>query len=147
MPATSTLVTTPAEARTIAKEAYAYGFPIVDGYRIQHAYCVDRANPEFKAPWNEIRNIARVFTPEDTAVQTPNSDTPVLHAGDGSARRTSGPDRTQDRKGTLLQRSARRSLHVQLRLHRQPCDRKQWRRVFSWPGQLGQATRPPASIQ
>ena len=71
----STPVTTPTEARTIAKEAYVYGFPLVDGYRIQHAYCVDRTNPEFKAPWNEIRNIARVFTPEDKAVQTPNSDT------------------------------------------------------------------------
>jgi hypothetical protein len=36
----------PAEARAIAKEAYVYGFPIVDNYRIQHAYWVDRATPE-----------------------------------------------------------------------------------------------------
>src|SRR3954451_18811991 len=28
----------PAGARTIAREAYIYGFPIVDSYRIQHAY-------------------------------------------------------------------------------------------------------------
>jgi hypothetical protein len=45
---------TPAEARAIAKEAYIYGEPIVDNYRIQHAYFVDRANPEFKAPFNQI---------------------------------------------------------------------------------------------
>ena len=38
----------PAEARAIAKEAYIYGFPMVDGYRIQYAYFVDRNNPEFK---------------------------------------------------------------------------------------------------
>ncbi|MBL9145144.1 MAG: DUF1254 domain-containing protein [Verrucomicrobiaceae bacterium] len=72
---------TPAEARAIAKDAYIYGFPMVDGYRIQYAYYVDRENPEFKAPWNEIRNMPRVFTSEDKAVQTPNSDTPYSMAG------------------------------------------------------------------
>jgi hypothetical protein len=45
---------TPAEARAIAKEAYIYGFPMVDNYRIQYGYFVDRQDPEFKAPWNEI---------------------------------------------------------------------------------------------
>src|SRR5437870_1954216 len=66
---------TPTEARAIAKEAYIYGFPIVDNYRIQHAYWVDKATPEYKGPWNQIWNSARVFTPADTAIQTPNSDT------------------------------------------------------------------------
>ena len=42
---------------------------------------VDRANPEFKAPWNQIDNIPRVYTPADTAIQTPNSDTPYSFAG------------------------------------------------------------------
>jgi hypothetical protein len=72
---------TASEARAIAKDAYVYGFPMVDSYRIQHAYFIDRQNPEFKAPWNELRNIPRVFTPEDKAVQTPNSDTPYSMAG------------------------------------------------------------------
>ena len=51
----------PAEARAIAKDAYIYGFPMVDSYRIQHAYFVDRRIPEYKAPWNQIRNIPRVY--------------------------------------------------------------------------------------
>src|SRR3984885_992887 len=72
---------TPAEARAIAKEAYIYGFPLVDNYRVEYAYFVDRESPEFKAPWNQITNIPRVFTPADTAVQTPNSDTPYSWAG------------------------------------------------------------------
>ena len=72
---------TPAEARAIAKEAYIYGFPMVDNYRIQYGYFVDRQDPEFKAPWNEIRNVPRVYTPADTAIQTPNSDTPYSFAG------------------------------------------------------------------
>ena len=72
---------TPAEARAIAKEAYIYGFPLVDNYRVEYAYFVDRESPEFKAPWNQITNIPRVFTPADKAVQTPNSDTPYSWAG------------------------------------------------------------------
>jgi len=71
----------PAEVRAIAKEAYIYGFPMVDGYRIQYAYYVDRNNPEFKAPWNQIHNVPRVFTPDDKVVQTPNSDTPYSTLG------------------------------------------------------------------
>src|SRR5688572_9809627 len=66
---------TPAEARAVAKEAYVYGFPLVDNYRIQYAYFVDRANPEYKAPWNQIWNSARLYSPADKAIQTPNSDT------------------------------------------------------------------------
>jgi len=64
------------QAREIAKEAYLYGFPIVDNYRIIYAYNVDKTNPEYKGPFNQILNNARVYTPEDRAVQTPNSDTP-----------------------------------------------------------------------
>jgi hypothetical protein len=72
---------TAAEARAIAKEAYIYGFPVVDDYRIQHAYFVDTSNPEYKGPWNQIVNIPRVYTPADTAIQTPNSDTPYSFVG------------------------------------------------------------------
>ncbi len=72
---------TQAEVRAIAKEAYIYGFPMVDNYRIQYAYFVDSKNREYKAPWNQIRNIPRVFTPDDKAIQTPNSDTPYSFAG------------------------------------------------------------------
>ena len=72
---------TPAEARAIAKEAYVYGFPLVDNYRIQYGYFVDRQNPEFKALWNQLKNIPRVYTPADTAIQTPNSDTPYSFIG------------------------------------------------------------------
>jgi len=72
---------TPGEARAVAKEAYIYGFPLVDNYRIQYSYFQDKQNPEFKAPWNEIKNIPRVFTPADTAIQSPNSDTPYSFVG------------------------------------------------------------------
>ncbi len=67
---------TPEEARKIAKEAYTYAFPMVDSYRITYAYFINKENPEFKTPFNQIRNLPKVFTPEDRTVQTPNSDTP-----------------------------------------------------------------------
>src|ERR1700728_851324 len=72
---------TPSEARAIAKEAYVYGFPLVDSYRIQYKYFVDSKEPEFKAPWGQIANTPRVYTPADTAIQTPNSDTPYSWLG------------------------------------------------------------------
>ncbi|UVK41597.1 DUF1254 domain-containing protein [Mesorhizobium sp. AR10] len=72
---------TPEEARAIAKEAYVYGYPMVDSYRIQYAYFEDSKNPEFKGPWNTIINTPRVYTPADTAFVTPNSDTPYSWLG------------------------------------------------------------------
>ena len=72
---------TPEQVRAIAKSAYTYGFPMVDNYRIQYSYFVDKAGPEYKGAWNQIHNVARVFTPEDKAIQTPNSDTPYSFLG------------------------------------------------------------------
>jgi hypothetical protein len=69
------------EVRAIAKEAYIYGFPMVDNYRIMYAYFADPTNKEYKAPYNEIKNMPRVFTPDDRAIQTPNSDTPYSMVG------------------------------------------------------------------
>ncbi|MBE0637231.1 MAG: DUF1254 domain-containing protein [Bacteroidales bacterium] len=67
--------------RSIAKEAYIYGYPMVDGYRIQYGYFVDKTDPEYKGEPNTIINVPRVYTPADKAVQTPNSDTPYSFLG------------------------------------------------------------------
>jgi hypothetical protein len=72
---------TPMDARAIAKEATIYGFPLVDNYRIQYSYFADRSSSEFKASWNTIFNNARVYTPDDKAIQSPNSDTPYSYVG------------------------------------------------------------------
>jgi hypothetical protein len=71
----------PEEARAIAKEAYIYGFPLVDNMRVQYSYFVNTDDPDYKAPYNILYNIPRVFTPEDRAIQTPNSDTPYSWIG------------------------------------------------------------------
>jgi hypothetical protein len=72
---------TPAELREIVKDAYIYGFPMVDSYRIQYSYFIDRNDPEYKGAWNQPHSVARVYTPEDKAIQTPNSDTPYSFLG------------------------------------------------------------------
>jgi hypothetical protein len=69
------------EAQRIAKEAYIYGVPMVTVYSTLYAFSVDKANPQYKGPFNSILNVARVFTPDDTAFVTPNSDTPYTFIG------------------------------------------------------------------
>ena len=65
-----------AEVKAIAEEGFIYGLPIVMNYAVMYEYCVDKDSGQYKGPFNEIANEARVFTYKDTAVVTPNSDTP-----------------------------------------------------------------------
>jgi hypothetical protein len=67
---------TPAETKAIAEEGFIYGLPIVMNYAVMYEYSVDKNSGQYKAPFNQINNEARVFTYKDTAVITPNSDTP-----------------------------------------------------------------------
>jgi hypothetical protein len=68
------------ETKAIAEEGFIYGLPIVMNYGVMYEYAIDKGNPEFKAPFNHIKNEARVFTYKDTAIVTPNSDTPYSFA-------------------------------------------------------------------
>jgi hypothetical protein len=65
-----------AETEAIAEEGFIYGLPLVMNYAVMHEFAVDTKCSQFKAPFNEINNQHRVATYEDTAVITPNSDTP-----------------------------------------------------------------------
>jgi len=71
----------PADAQSIAKQAYIYGVPMVAQYKTMYAFSVAKGNPQYKGPFNSILNFARVFTPADTAFVTPNSDTPYSFGG------------------------------------------------------------------
>src|SRR5687767_12448019 len=64
------------EAKDIAEEGFIYGLPIVMNYAIMYEYAVDRNSGQFKAPFNQIKNEPNVYTYKDTAIVTPNSDTP-----------------------------------------------------------------------
>ena len=64
------------EAKAIAKEAYIYGLPMVLNYKTMYNYVVDKKSPEYKGAFNHLACMARVYTPKDKAIVTPNSDTP-----------------------------------------------------------------------
>jgi len=68
--------TTIEQTKAIAEEGFIYGLPLVMNYAVMNEFAVDTKSSQFKAPFNEIHNEHRVSTPEDTAVITPNSDTP-----------------------------------------------------------------------
>lgn len=65
-----------AETKAIAQEGFVFGLPIVMYYTSAYELFVDPTSSQYKAPVGQLFNEARVFTPQDTAVITPNSDTP-----------------------------------------------------------------------
>jgi hypothetical protein len=65
-----------AETKAIAEEGFIYGLPIVMNYAVMYEYAVDTKSSQFKAPFNQLYNMHHVATYKDTAVVTPNSDTP-----------------------------------------------------------------------
>ena len=64
------------EAYEISKQAYIYAFPMIAGYKAMYEFNVDRNSSQYKGPLNAILSSANVFTYKDTAIVTPNSDTP-----------------------------------------------------------------------
>ncbi len=64
------------ETKAIAEEAYLYGLPLVMNYAVMNEFALNKNSGQYKAPFNQIFNETRVFTYQDTAFVTPNSDTP-----------------------------------------------------------------------
>jgi hypothetical protein len=68
------------KAKDIAEAGFIYGLPVVMSYGVMYEYAVDKSSGQYKAPFNTLVNEARVYTYEDTAIVTPNSDTPYSFA-------------------------------------------------------------------
>ncbi|MBK7081737.1 MAG: DUF1254 domain-containing protein [Betaproteobacteria bacterium] len=66
-------------ARSIAREAFVYGLPIVAIYETLCKQAVDREGTDFKAPFNAIGHSFQVAKPQDKQFVTPNSDTPYSY--------------------------------------------------------------------
>ncbi len=101
-----------AETKAIAEEGFIYGLPIVMNYAVMYEYAIDRNSGQFKAPFNQIKNEPRVFTYKDTAIVTPNSDTPYSLRLDGSARRAHRALRPRVEKSRYYSVHARRRQYV-----------------------------------
>jgi hypothetical protein len=62
--------------KAIAEDGFVYGLPIVMNYAVMSDFVLNKNSGQWKAPLNQIANNHAVFTWQDTAVITPNSDTP-----------------------------------------------------------------------
>src|SRR6516162_10854214 len=56
--------------------AYTYAYPMIANYKAMYQYFVDKSSSQYKGPFNTVVSDSHVYTPKDTAVVTPNSDTP-----------------------------------------------------------------------
>ena len=63
-----------------AREAYVWGLPTVDMYRILRNFALDPSSPEYKAPLGQIAHTRRVADPSDVSVVAMNVDTPYSWA-------------------------------------------------------------------
>ena len=58
------------------QQAYIYAFPMIANYKAMYEFNIDKSSSQYKGPFNVVISDSHVFTPKDTAVVTPNSDTP-----------------------------------------------------------------------
>jgi hypothetical protein len=71
---------TPAEAKAIAGEAWAYALAPVILYETLYAQIVNTSSSSHVGGFNRFRHYDRLFTPADTDIRTPNNDTPYSWA-------------------------------------------------------------------
>jgi hypothetical protein len=71
---------TPAEAKAIAGEAWAYALAPVILYETMYAQVIDATSPSYVGGYNVFRHYDRLFTAADTDIRTPNNDTPYSWA-------------------------------------------------------------------
>lgn len=58
------------------QKAYIYAFPMIANYKAMYEFFIDKSSSQYKGPFNTVISDSHVFTPKDTAVVTPNADTP-----------------------------------------------------------------------
>jgi hypothetical protein len=71
---------TPAEAKAIAGEAWAFALAPVILYETMYTQAIDAASSGYVGGFNVFRHYDRLFTPADTEIRTPNNDTPYSWA-------------------------------------------------------------------
>jgi hypothetical protein len=64
------------EVKSIMEEAYIYGFPMIAAYKAMYEFNIDKSSSQYKTGFDHIWNDSKTFTPADTAIVTPNADTP-----------------------------------------------------------------------
>lgn len=75
-PTTGPGTTTTDQVRSVAAEAFTFGYAMVENYRTLHAQAVDTADPRYVGGFGVYRHYSEPSTPDNTDIVTPNNDTP-----------------------------------------------------------------------
>ena len=70
----------PAEAQSIARDAYIYAYAMTESYQTWRSQAVDPASPGYVGGFNVYRHYSQPFTPDNKDIVTPNNDTPYSWA-------------------------------------------------------------------
>ena len=70
----------PAEIQAIAKEAWLYAYAPLQGYQTLYTQTLNPASSGYVGGFNRFRHYARLSTPSDSDIVTPNNDTPYSWA-------------------------------------------------------------------
>ncbi|MCY1047105.1 DUF1254 domain-containing protein [Corallococcus sp. bb12-1] len=68
------------EAREISRDAFIYAYPMLYNYKTLYTNTQDTLASGYTGGFQRFRHYARVFTPQDTDIVTPNNDTPYSMA-------------------------------------------------------------------
>ena len=66
---------TPEQAKQIAEEAYIFAYPMIEHYKMMFAMAMYEESGAYEAPFNVIKNRARLSGPKDIVMIRPNNDT------------------------------------------------------------------------
>jgi hypothetical protein len=69
-------VTDAAQLRAIARDAYTFGYAMIENYRTLYEQAVDASDSRYTGGFGSYRHYSEPFTPANTDIVTPNNDTP-----------------------------------------------------------------------
>lgn len=64
------------DLRSIARDAYTFGYAMIENYRTLYEQAVDLDDPRYTGGFGQFRHYSEAFTPANTDIVTPNNDTP-----------------------------------------------------------------------
>ncbi|MDR5763130.1 DUF1254 domain-containing protein [Caballeronia sp. LZ035] len=68
------------DARSIAKDAYIYAYPMLYNYKTMYEQAINPKSKAYVGGFGKFRNYAKPYGPENTDIVTPNNDTPYSWA-------------------------------------------------------------------
>ena len=66
---------TPTEAKSIAKDAYIFAYPMLEVYKTMYVQAIDKNSGAYKGAVNEFHHMTKLLDADFTAITAPNNDT------------------------------------------------------------------------